>query len=146
MTVIHDPAVRASIEARLSRLRADSTPVWGRMTADQMLWHVNQALATSLGRLTPPPNRMPLPRALVRFFGLTMPWPRNSPTNATWVARRHYDFDAELQHCRALIAEIVSRPITDTPGTHPLFGQMSGTEQSRLHAKHLDHHLRQFGV
>jgi hypothetical protein len=27
-----------------------------------------------------------------------------------------------------------------------MFGKMSGREVSRLHAKHLDHHLRQFGV
>jgi hypothetical protein len=30
--------------------------------------------------------------------------------------------------------------------SHPFFGQMSRTEWGRLTWKHLDHHLRQFGV
>jgi hypothetical protein len=30
--------------------------------------------------------------------------------------------------------------------THPMLGRMSGSEVSRLHAKHLHHHLTQFGV
>jgi hypothetical protein len=29
---------------------------------------------------------------------------------------------------------------------NPIFGKVSGTDISRLQAKHLDHHLKQFGV
>ena len=49
MPLLHDPAVRTSLEARLAALRPDSPHQWGSMTPDQMLWHVNQVLATSLG-------------------------------------------------------------------------------------------------
>jgi hypothetical protein len=29
---------------------------------------------------------------------------------------------------------------------HPVFGRMTGEQVSHLHAKHLNHHLTQFGV
>ena len=144
--MLHDPNIRASVESRLSRLRADSTPVWGRMTVDQMLWHVNQALGASLGHLKPPSKKPPLPGPLMRFLVLKMPWPRNSPTNPDFVARERYDFDAELTRCRALVSDFAARPLDHAPDPHPLFGQMSCRQQSQLHAKHLDHHLKQFGV
>jgi len=144
--MLHDSTVRASVESRLGRLRPDSVAVWGRMTPDQMLWHVNQALGASLGREVPPTDRSPLPRPIMKFLVLKMPWPRNSPTNTAWVARERHDFDAELARCRALVADFVARPVDEPPAAHPLFGKMSGRQQSQLHAKHLDHHLKQFGL
>ena len=33
-----------------------------------------------------------------------------------------------------------------TQDPHPFFGRMTGEEWDRLLWKHLDHHLRQFGV
>jgi hypothetical protein len=144
--LIHDPAVRASIEARLSRLRPDSKGVWGRMSVDQMLWHVNQALVTALGRVELEDKGLPVPAFIVRFVTLNMPWVRNAPTNGAMVARTPYDFNQQLAQCRALIADVAARDIDHAPPLHPVFGQMTGRQQSRLHAKHLDHHLKQFGV
>ena len=146
MSVIHDPAVRASIEARLSKLRPDSRGVWGRMSVDQMLWHVNQALGTALGRVELDDKRLPVPTFLVRYATLNLPWIRNAPTNGALVAKTQYDFSQELAKCRALIADVVARDISHPPPMHPVFGQMTGAQQSKLHAKHLDHHLKQFGV
>src|SRR5262247_3818348 len=123
--MLHDEGVCASVLSRLSQLRPDSTPVWGRMTADQMLWHMNQALGASLGRVAPPRDRSPLPRPVMRFLVLNMPWPRNSPTNREWVARERYDFDAELARCQTLVTDFVAQPLETASAEHPLFGQMS---------------------
>ena len=43
--LLHDPAIRDAIRARLQTLRPDAPRKFGKMTVDQMLWHVNQALA-----------------------------------------------------------------------------------------------------
>ena len=146
MAVIHDSAVRDSIEARLSKLRPDSKGVWGRMTVDQMLWHVNQALSAAVGRTTIPPKAVPIPRGLIRFAVLNLPWTRNAPTSDAFVARANHDFDAERARCLELIAELTAKPIAHATQVHPTFGAMTGPQVSRLQAKHLDHHLRQFGV
>lgn len=146
MPLIHDADVRASIEARLAKLRPDSAGVWGRMTVDQMLWHINQALGTALGRVQPSPDRMPIPTAVMRFAVLKLPWTKNAPTNKAFITGDRHDFEAERARCRALIHDIVARSVDVAPPRHPVFGQMTGRQQSQLHAKHLNHHLKQFGV
>jgi hypothetical protein len=146
MPILHDSAVRSSIENRLAKLTKTTKPAWGKMSVDQMLWHVNQAMDASLGRVHLTQDRAPLPRALIRTIVLYVPWTKNAPTNKGFIPQTAHDFDAELARCRALISEISALPIEQAPAPHPMFGQMTGRQQSHLHAKHLDHHLRQFGV
>src|SRR6185503_15279670 len=146
MPLLHDLAVREAIDARLGRLRADSRPVWGKMSVDQMLWHVSQALAADLGHISAPPDLAPLPRPIMKFLVLNLPWPKGAPTNPTFRAEAAHDFDEQLARCRWLINELSSRPLDKLSSRHPMFGKMTGRDISRLHAKHLDHHLKQFGV
>ena len=146
MRMLHDPSVRSSIESRLASIRPDSPRQWGSMTADQMLWHVNQFLAASLGEGTLSVQKTAIPPALMKFFLLYMPWPKSAPTNKSAVAKEQHDLEAERARCRELIAKFVSRPIDADWPADPSFGPVSGKFASRLHAKHLDHHLRQFGA
>jgi hypothetical protein len=146
MPLLHNPAVREAIDARLGRLRADSRPAWGKMSVDQMLWHVSQAMAADLGHITAPREMSWLPRPLMKFLVLNMRWPKGAPTSATFRAVATHDFDEQLARCRWLINELTSRPLDRLASRHPTLGRMSGRDISRLHAKHLDHHLRQFGV
>src|SRR5829696_3276261 len=111
MPMLHDPAVRSALEARLDALRPDSPREWGRMTVDQMLWHVNQFLAASLGEGSLAAQKSPMPASLMKFFLLYMPWPKSAPTNRSAVAREQYDLEAERARCRELIARFVARPV-----------------------------------
>ena len=146
MRMLHDATVRSSLDTRLDRLRADAPPQWGRMSADQMLWHVNQFLGAALGDDCLKPQRMPLPLPLMRFLILRVPMPRSAPTNTSAVATDHHDFEAERARCHALIARFASKPLTDAWPVDPTWGACSGRFSSRILARHLDHHLRQFGV
>lgn len=51
MKTLHDPAARESLEVRLRGLGPDASARWGRMSVDQMLWHVNTALNMVLGEV-----------------------------------------------------------------------------------------------
>src|ERR1043166_3290717 len=144
MPSIPDPAVRASLETRLKALTPHSPRRWGTMSADQMLWHVNQSLLMSLGEGGFDDGRPPMPRALLRFFVLNMPWPKSSPTHPQLVATRGHDFEAERAKCLTLIDKLVSRPIDGPWPDSPTFGPVNGRFVSRLQAKHLDHHFKQF--
>lgn len=146
MRMLHDPAFRNSIETRLSALRADSSRKWGTMTVDQMLWHVNQFLAAALGEGSLPVQKSPMPLPLLRFMLLHLPWPKSAPTNLGAVAKGQHDFEGERRRCRALIDRFASRPVDGAWPVDPSFGAVSGKFASKLHAKHLDHHFRQFGV
>ena len=145
MPILHHPAVRSSIEARLKALRPDAPRKWGRMTPDQMLWHLNQFLSWSIGEGSQVfRQKSPIPAPIMRFILLNMPWPKSAPTNKNAVAKERYDFDAERERCLALIDRFVSRPIDGPWPVDPSFGDVTGDFASKLHAKHLDHHLRQF--
>jgi hypothetical protein len=143
---LHDPTIRSTLRSRLESLRPDAARQWGRMSIDQMLWHVNTALEQSLGTFRPRRSKTPLPRPILKFVVLNMPWPKDAPTNPDFVASAPYDFEAERRRCLRLIDDFVSRDIRGDWPENEDFGRMSGRDWSKLMAKHLDHHLKQFGV
>lgn len=145
--LLHDPAVCGSIRARIQQLRPDSPRKWGKMTADQMLWHLNQSLENSLGRLVPAPMKIPLPLSLIRFAIFALPWPKGAPTPAEYLAGKRHDFATEQARCLRLIDELTSRGMeSGSWGRSAAMGPLSGVEWSRLQAKHFEHHLKQFGM
>jgi hypothetical protein len=63
-----------------------------------------------------------------------------------FVAKQNYDFEMERTRCLRLVDKVAAHDIDAEWTTHPMLGRMTGSEVSRLHAKHLNHHLTQFGV
>jgi len=144
--MLHDATVRKSIEARIDAIRADSPRQWGSMSVDQMLWHVNELLAASIGEGTLPPQKSPIPAPIMRFVLLYMPWPKSAPTHKNAIAKGEHDLEAERARCKKLIAKFVSRPVDGDWPVDPSFGAVTGKFASKFQAKHLDHHFRQFGT
>ena len=148
MPLLHDPAVRSQMESRLRALTPDRRPLWGKMSVDQMLWHLNAAAGAALGEIevTPPDRKPPIPGWLLKFLVINVPWGKGAPTMPAFVATRQYDFEAERTRSLRLLEALVSKPIESEWPRNPLFGAVTGRDVSRLHAKDFDHHLRQFGV
>lgn len=146
MPLLHDVQYRSQIEKRLNSLRSDTQPRWGKMSVDQMVWHVNEVLAVALGQITTPPQKSPLPRPILRFVVLNLPWPKGAPTLPVFEAKQRYDFDAERARCLELLKTFARKPLRETWPLNPIFGRVTGELTSKLQAKHLDHHLRQFGA
>jgi hypothetical protein len=146
MALLHDQSARAQIEERIRSLRSDRRGRWGRMTVDQMLWHLNEALGLSLGDVTLGPGFPALPAPLLKFVVLRLPWFKGAPTHPLLVAKAHYDFDGERDRLLALVERLTQKSLNSDWPRHPAFGAMTGREVSHLMAKHLDHHLRQFGA
>jgi hypothetical protein len=146
MPMLHDEVYRSQIISRIGSLRRDTPRRWGKMSTDQMLWHVNGGLSMALGQIDVPPRKLPMPRPLVRFFVLNLPWPKGVRTMPMFVASGSYDFESERARCLRLIDQLAAKRLDERWPMHPLLGQVSGRDASRLQAKHLDHHLKQFGV
>jgi hypothetical protein len=51
-----------------------------------------------------------------------------------------------LNRCLRLVEELAAKPLDSEWPASPTLGRMSGNDVSRLQAKHLHHHLTQFGV
>lgn len=142
MPLLHDAG--ASIAQRLESLTPTSTRRWGMMSADQMLWHVNQAMEMALGSYRSTAAAPPLPRWLMKLILLKLPWPKGAPTGPDFVARQEYEFGEQRSRALRLVEELQNRPMDGPWPQHPVVGPLSGREWSHLMYKHLDHHLRQF--
>jgi hypothetical protein len=148
MPMLHDRAVHEAIKMRLKELRPNAERRWGQMRVDQMLWHVNTALENALGRRELQQRNIPLPKPLLKWMVINVPWRKGkTPTHPQLVAKDAYDFEKERAKTLQLVDEFVARPVHDDSwGVSGIMGQLTGTEWSRLHGKHLDYHLKQFGA
>jgi hypothetical protein len=149
MSRIHDSSCRDEIKRRLMALTPSAQRRWGKMAPDQMLWHCAEPIEVALGKkpygaMMPKP---PLPAGMVRWLLLNMPWPKGKlPTAPSFVARDSYDFEAQRTRLLGLIDELAARGESEMAQRHPIFDQNTIHYQSKLQAKHLRHHLDQFGV
>lgn len=115
-----------------------------------MLAHCSGAMQMAMGEIKPP--RMLLGRIIGKMvkptaFKEDVPMRRNSPTAKHLVVRDERDFAEERERlCRLIerFCEAGSAGCTEHP--HTFFGPLTPEERSALMYKHLDHHLRQFGV
>ena len=147
MFAIHDTKVKKSLHSRADSLRAGTAGLWGNMSLDQMLWHVNGALSMGLGKLRTVPVKSPIPKVLIRPMALYAPWPKGKARTVPELrATGQYDIDDERQRFHVLVDEFADRPLHFSWLDHPILGRLNGPQWSRLEAKHVDHHFRQFGV
>ena len=151
MASLHNAADREALKKRVQAVRADSSRKWGEMSADQMMWHLCQGIDMCMGKVDISNEKSPLPffmpAAFMRYMILEMPWIRGAPTMKVAKAeQKKYDLEAERARCLAAIDEFAARPLNGQWPQHPVLGDMSGEQYSRLQAKHLNHHLIQFGA
>lgn len=75
------------------------------------------------------------------------PIPRNAPTGPTLIVKDDPDFEATRERLKDLIAEFHALGETGTEGNiHGFFGRLTGKQWGETQYKHVDHHLRQFGL
>jgi len=136
---------------RVNALTADSSALWGKMTVGQMLAHCNVAYET-----VHEPGKHSPPGFIDKFFanlfakGLVIgdkPYPKNGPTAPMFVITETKDFEAE----KARLVAYINKTFEQGAGHYEnlanmTFGKLSSKQWNTLFSKHLDHHLKQFGV
>ncbi|HKV60678.1 MAG TPA: DUF1569 domain-containing protein [Candidatus Acidoferrum sp.] len=138
------------VKERMAQLRLDSKPLWGRMNGAQALAHCSAAVEWAVGDRIPP--RMFLGRIMGQIvkpmvLGNDEPMRRNSPTAKDLVVQDERDLGTERERLRGLIDRFAAAgPNGCTTHPHSFFGRLTPEEWATLMYKHLDHHLRQFGV
>ena len=138
---------RASLLARVSGLAVTSRPQWGRMTAAQMLAHVNDGFALGFGELPTRRRRTWLGIPPINLVvACLIPFPRNAPTPRELVARAPDEWEVEMRRLRDNIETFVPRVPRARWPDHPYFGRLPRWAWGILGYRHIDHHLRQFGV
>lgn len=138
---------RDAFRKRVQSLTAGTKPTWGKMSVDQMLYHCNLSLAESLGEYKAERSIKGIPQVLIRWMILNGPWGKGAPTRPDmFVAEgQRFDFATEQKRTLDMIDRFTASPVErDWPRSANF--PMTGRHWSQLHGRHLDHHLRQFGV
>jgi hypothetical protein len=147
MPPLLDSSTRDSFKKRVQALTAATKPTWGKMSVDQMLHHVNLSIAESLGEHTAARSIKGLPEWLIRLMILKGPWGKGAPTRPDMFipAGDRFDFATEQKRLLDMIDRFCAKsPAAEWPRAANF--AMTGTHWCQLQGRHIDHHMRQFGV
>lgn len=148
---VFDSAITQSIINRINLLTPDSPPLWGKMSVDQMLAHLNVTY-----ELVYEEGKHPKPNFFMYWFmrifvknyivGET-PYQANIKTAPYFIIEGNKNFEEEKNR----LIEFIQR--TQELGAEHFqwkeshaMGELTSKEWSNLFFKHLDHHLKQFDV
>lgn len=147
------PQDQAEILRRIRYVGPQSPRKWGRMSAHQMICHLNDSFRAAMGERDVSPASGLLQRTFIRAVALHVPlrWPpgiatrpeidqESGGTAPTEFAADVSDLEALINRFTAMVhAGAQLRP-------HPIFGRLTSREWLRWGYLHTDHHLRQFGA
>jgi hypothetical protein len=135
------------IHDRISTLPSDRRPVWGSFTAPKMVCHLADSLRMALGDLRVHSKRVPIRYPpLKQLIVYVLPFPKSVPTAPELLAREPKEWSAEVADLQSLVDRVVARGPGGRWAEHPAFGLLSPRAWGVLMYRHMDHHLRQFGV
>src|ERR1035441_4080597 len=151
MKNLFDATVANQVKTRLGKLGPQSERRWGKMTAAQMLAYCSVSMQWAVGEVVPEKGALParLMGRLVKpmVFRNEDPLRKNSPTAKSLVVADQRDLGTEWERLSRLIDKFSAGGAAGcTKNPHSFFGRMTPEEWAILMYKHLDHHLRQFGV
>lgn len=144
---LFDPAVKQETIERINKLTPQSQRQWGKMDVAQMLAHLQLPIQVAYGTHTVQANW--LMKLILPLFKKTMynekPWKKGLPTDKSYIMTgKARDFEIEKKQLIDLINQFDENKIVNE--RHPVFGKFTKEQCSMSNWKHLDHHLRQFGV
>jgi hypothetical protein len=148
---IFEPSTTEKLHRRIDALSPLSTPLWGKMTVAKMLAHCSVPYKPLLsGKRPKQPSYFT--RLIARVFlkrSLTgqKDYRKNMPTAKQFIISEEPEFMRARDNLKELIQRAHDLGEDHYKGLeHPLLGGLSSKEWSNMLYKHLDHHLRQFGV
>jgi len=136
---------------RINNLIEDTHGLWGKMTVDQMLAHCCVSY-----EMVYEPEKHKKPGAIAKFIlsRFVKPkvvgeksYPRDSPTAPQFIIKGRKNFEDEKKRLIGFIQKTqqLGASAFDGKESHS-FGKLSSQEWNNMFAKHLNHHLSQFGV
>lgn len=149
MHSLFDPDVYNTTLNRLQKLSPEVPAQWGKMNAAQMMAHCKEAFRVPL-------SEKKMKRMLMGYILGPMlkaklynedPWKKNLPTAPNFVIKGDRDFQREKNELIEMINLFYQAgPHGISKHPHPFFGKYTPDQWGKAMYKHLDHHLRQFGV
>jgi hypothetical protein len=138
---------RDELISRINSLEPEAKPLWGKMSAPQMLAHLTDWMSMAKGQLPTKGRRLFLRYPVIKHLAIYwLPFPKGLPTAKELITRTPAEWSTE----RAAVCEgIESFERLHPDGVwplHPAFETLTPAAWGVLGYRHTDHHLRQFGV
>ena len=135
----------------LDQIQDDTKPLWGKMSAQQIIEHLTDGVLTSSGKkiVECPYSGEKLERS--RFFLMSdEPMPKNFKAHFVDdnAGLRNESFELAVDEFVEAWVDFEDHCL-DNPEIqhiHPVFGQLNLEEWRWMHRKHITHHFTQFGV
>lgn len=134
---------------RIDTLNSQSQPLWGKMDVAQMLAHCSAFQDIAMGIKNPPRGWLGV---LVGNFAKPAfyndkPLPRNMSTIPDILIADAREFETERAGLKEKIIAFQKNGLERcTTHPHSFFGKLTPEQWGKGLYKHLDHHLKQFGV
>lgn len=143
---LFDPETYKECLERIDKLTPESRPEWGSMSSAQMLAHCAEIQEVSNGKdLKNTPFIVRLFKGMIRNMVVNdKPYPKSTKTHPQFLQSSEREFNTEKERLLKALDIFVTQQKRSSQ--HPLFGEMSEEERGWGMYKHLDHHLKQFGL
>ena len=136
---------------RINQLTPETQRKWGKMSVSQMLAHCNVAYSLALE-----PEKHKKPSFIAEFLLSSFVKPKitsentykqNLPTSPVFIISNERDFEEEKKKLIGNIQRVQQLGREAFEGKENInFGKMTAQGWNNMFAKHLNHHLEQFGV
>jgi hypothetical protein len=135
---------------RINKLSITSQPLWGKMSVSKMLAHccIPYEYVFENKHKTPGVFVTAIMKLFVKNNVVNAkPYKENSPTGPDFLILEERDFEMEKQRLITYIrrTQDLGENYFEGKESHS-FGKLSKSEWNNMFQKHLDHHLKQFGV
>jgi hypothetical protein len=150
MKTIRDETCRSELIARIEKLTGDEKAAWGKMSLEQMLSHLVQTGALPFETIMDDHSNV-VSRTLLKPLVLyVLPIPKDVKVgpelDQQQNGRKPLGISVDKANLVESINKLAALPENHDCLGHPFFGKMSAKEWAVMAHKHIDHHLRQFGV
>jgi hypothetical protein len=148
MATIWEVSTRDELRRRFARLKPETRPGWGKMSAGQMVRHCTVAMDMMTGAATVAPKPGPFRNPVMRYLIVhVLPWPKGAPTAPELIMPEYKGaWTSDIAALGKSLESIATRGPEGSFEEHPAFGRLSSKSLGVLVWRHLDHHLRQFGL
>jgi len=150
MKTIFEKETYDELLTRLGNVSPECERQWGKMTPCQMMEHTARVLEMATSE-EQPMKQIFLGKAISWIFKNSFlgekPFGKNAPTGPDYVIKDEPEMEQTRQRLKQLITKFHSLGSEGLDGNvHPFFGKLTGKQWGETQYKHVDHHLRQFGV
>lgn len=145
--------IKDTLQTRLDKLMPSTPAQFGIMTPQHMVEHLILTYKLSYGRIKipefePTEKQLAQKQALI-FSDLTFPRGIKAPGLPETLMELRYSNLEETKNELLKSVEAYYQTFDQQPNLktmHPRFGKLSFEEWEKFHAKHVEHHLGQFGI